>query len=398
MTFGDTDGLQRAAATLDTLGQRADQERRAVAAVTAALTSRDNWGGAAARAFEASTHNLHGHLRGAAGAAVRTAAVLRQLATDLLAAEDLDQRARQAALAAAAPVTTPRVPTSTPSFGPVDQPDLRARADANALAAREAAEAAWRKAAFALQGIWASELFWAQASDVGNKAGGMAAAWQAAAETRKELADHWRGVEQQRRAGVLASDATGETLGALRDARNAARDNWWKNTKLYGKAEGWAKEGWYARAGHAVNYSVGDLGKAVGVTRAAGEAGGLMRVAGEVPILGIAAGAANTAADIESGVNPTRAVVANTASLLVTTAAVAVLSGPAMPFVATALVIGFVGWGVGNAVHGLLAYGDLTHDFKSDFHAVGNAAGWVGHKAGDAAHAVGRLFKESRLW
>jgi hypothetical protein len=66
-----------------------------------------------------------------------------------------------------------------------------------------------------------------------------------------------------------------------------------------------------------------------------------------------------------------------------------------MPLVATALVIGVVGYGVGNAVHGLIAHGDILHDFKSDWHDVSNGARWVGDKTSQAA---GRLFKAITPW
>ena len=127
--LGDIDGLNRAAAALDTLSQQTDQHRRAIAGVTAAVANGPDWGGRASWSFETSTRDIDPGLAGTALAATSTATVLRRLAADLAVAEELDQGARQTALAAdaAAPTVSP---ACHPSIGPLGPDELHRHAEA----------------------------------------------------------------------------------------------------------------------------------------------------------------------------------------------------------------------------------------------------------------------------
>jgi hypothetical protein len=201
------------------------------------------------------------------------------------------------------------------------------------------------------------------------------------------VAEYWNDAEKQARAHAK-SGLKGQALSEARNARDVAGARYEANLRRYWDTPSWAKEGAYAKAGGGFGKSVGNLGSEVGA----------LRGAKGIPVVGAIASGVSTAVDIEQGVEPTRAIAANAASLVVTTALVALATGPAMPFVATALVIGVVGYGVGNLVHGAIAYGDFAHDFKSDWKGVTDGARWAGDKAGGAARAVGRFFKGSPLW
>jgi hypothetical protein len=387
VNFGDIDGLNRAAVDLDHLSQVADQHLRGVNAAATAVVTVDTWHGTAASAFAERAVYIDKRLGGAVSTASRSAIVLRRLATDLDAARALAEGARRTAAAAGIAVTpTYEVPGDLTPGRCTYQSDIDAgeRASSSFDEAREAAERAWRAAAAGLQEIWSPWLDQAhQAKAVGSTTGVLLLP-AAAADRRKEVTKYWdtarKAADARRRSGLRGAELT-----RARGEYKLATERWWANSRQYDRSWSATKEGLYAWAGKAHERQAGTfLGKA-----------GKLRGAKGIPVVGAAMAGVGTYADIQEGVDPKRAIAANAASLVAATAAVALVSGPAMPLVATALVIGVVGYGVGNAVHGLIAHGDILHDFKSDWHDVSRGARWVGDKTSQAA---GGIFKAITPW
>jgi hypothetical protein len=413
--FGDVDGLRRTAEGLREAAGELESRRRALSAtvdqlvgsrqtaasavvgqpmggmgpptapdsyVPGARVPAGSWSGMAASNFKLLWGSREDLLARLAAIGRDAGVILDGLARELAWAADEAEGARQAAEAAGLTVDAGYRIVRTAAPGCDANPEARTAFTARAVAAAQTgfdaafarADLARLAAKVALEGLLAPG--WRPLARTADELDPVYLAAAAPAMRAEGLASRLKRAETAlaRAEELRASGPRGEDLGRARRAAADARES----VRVLGEATGKARA---LADGSPVRAVVG-----LGEKRVPG----FKAIPGlrQVPVAGVVFAVGGSALDVSDGVPMPRAIAANTGAVLATTAATGVVatavtaSAPAWVAVGSVIVVGY---GVGSAVHGLIAYGDVTHDFVQDWDTIKEAPGWVGDRAGAMA-------------
>ena len=368
--FGDVPGLRRAATDLKRLAGELDGLRARLGSVQGELAGR--WRGEAYDRFDQRVGEYRRDLDHLAGDAAAAGQVLAFLAEELERAGQAASRARERAAAAGLPV-------GDPGWQPQCLPDpaldeARRAYEAELAAARGHAEAAWAAAERQLAALHPETSPLAMTLlVVGNaeKLRGIGTArYDAITGSQGMQARLQRAYQQvlaEHKAAPRHRVSRAEWQAKLEQARRAKAASL-RADRLLDELDAGGSV-----VGRALSWEVQRLGPLGPLFRSP-----VLKPVGRLPVIGVFAAGAGTAADVRSGqAGVGEALVGNFGGLAASTAAglgtgALIAAAPvSVPVVATVGAVAVVSYGVGTAVHSLVTRGDLS-EFKDDWNTVKN--------------------------